>query len=125
MARLPIGDHTYLVEVEDGEVVLTNKLSLPSEVFSIPGRQSRYSNNPCIWFSDNPFFVSATHTLSFLATLPPLSWVTYRLIRTEDNNLEKEPENVVPITLDIDEEEVSSQGGRTLFYLPEVVVKFW
>merc|ERR1712130_609961 len=83
---------------------MTNKLPLPTEVFSIPGRQS-----------------SATHTLAFLATLPPLNWVTYELTRMEENHLGKEPKNVVsiaqPFTI---EEEVSSNGGRTLFYLPEV-----
>merc|ERR1719234_418319 len=72
--RLPIGDHTYFVEGEDGEAVMTEKLPLPTEVFSIPGRQS-----------------SATHTLSFLATLPPMNWVIYGLTRIEGDNLGKEP----------------------------------
>merc|ERR1719234_2131383 len=75
--RLPIGDHIYLVEGEDGEVVMTEKLPLPTEVFSIPGRKS-----------------SATHTLSFLATLPPMSWVTYGLTQIEESNLEKEPADI-------------------------------
>ena len=63
--------------------------------------------------------------MAFLATLPPLNWVTYELTRIEENNLGKEPKNVVsiaqPFTI---EEEVSSNGGRTLFYLPEVRIKF-
>ena len=37
----------YLVDGEDGEAVMTNKLPLPTEVFSIPGRNSRYFDNPC------------------------------------------------------------------------------
>jgi len=63
---------------------------------------------------------SATHTLSFLATLPPMNWVIYGLTRVEEINLEKHPRNFVPMALDTKEEEVSSHGGRTLFYLPEV-----
>ena len=47
LGRLPIGDHMYLVDGEDGEAVMTNKLPLPTEVFSIPGRNSRYFDNPC------------------------------------------------------------------------------
>ena len=125
LVRLPIGDHIYLVEGEDGEAVMTNKIPLPTEVFSIPGRQSRY--NPCIGFFFKLYlFTSATHTLSFLATLPPLSWVTYGLTRIEETNLGKEQRNVVPIERrTTKEEEVGSNGGQTLFYLPEVRAKFW
>ena len=42
--RLPVGDHTYHLEGEDGEALMTEKLTLPVEVLNIPGRQSRYPN---------------------------------------------------------------------------------
>ena len=126
LVRLPIGDHIYHVEEEGGEAVMTDKIPLPTEVFSIPGRQSRYFDNPSIQvFFKLYLFTSATHTLSFLATLPPLSWVTYGLTRIEETNLGKEQRNIVPIERRATkEEEVSSNGGQTLFYLPEVRVKF-
>ena len=74
---------------------------------------------------NNLCFASSTHTLSFLATLPPLNWVTYGLTRTEEKKLRKEPGNVVPVTRYTKEVEVSSNGERTLFYLPEVIEKLW
>ena len=44
-SRLPVEDHTYHLEGEDGEALMTEKLTLPVEVLSIPGRQSRYPKN--------------------------------------------------------------------------------
>ena len=44
-SRLPVEDHTYHLEGEDGEALMTEKLALPVEVLTIPGRQSRYPNN--------------------------------------------------------------------------------
>ena len=57
LGRLPIGDQMYLVEGDDGEAVMTNKLPLPTEVFSIPGRNSRYFDNPCIQVSVKLLFM--------------------------------------------------------------------
>ena len=62
--RLPVGDHTYHIEGEDGEALMTEKLTLPVEVLTIPGRQSRCPNNQ-IAKDDNCFSpVPRIHFLS-------------------------------------------------------------
>ena len=66
------------------------------------------------------FLASATHSLSFLATLPPMSWTSYSLTRVEKSNLEKETMDIITTAGDAIEVEVCSNNGQTLFYLPEV-----
>ena len=61
--RLPVGDHTYYLEGEDGEALMTERLTLPMEVLNIPGRQSRYPNKQ-IAKDDNCF--RQCHTFPFL-----------------------------------------------------------
>ena len=66
------------------------------------------------------FLASATHSLSFLATLPPMGWASYSLTRVEKSNLEKETKTIIKAAGDANEVEVCSNNGQTLFYLPEV-----
>ena len=97
---------------------MTEKLTLPVEVLTIPGRQSRCPANKLkrmIIVS-----ASATHSLSFLATLPPMSWASYLLTRVGKSNLEKETRDIITTAGDVKEVEVCSNSGQTLFYLPEV-----
>ena len=104
----------YQVLGDGGELAATT-LPLPQEVMDLPGRDSRWI---VIWFMTQAcYFVSATHTLEFVAPgLPALSWATFRVEVVEGevgSTVREVGREEGPLTL-------GWQGGRRLVYRPQV-----